>query len=93
MGNLIVADKEYAEMKKLYGTIGSNTEKYINDYIKIMNSIISGKLIEGEVANKMAAYINRVSVLKGQVQDIMKDLQKNIDSFVSEIDKADKYLY
>ena len=88
-----MADKEYFEMKNIYGSICSNTEKYVSDYLKIMNSITSGKLIEGEVAQAIAAFINRVSILKGQVKDIMKDLQKNIDSFVSDIDQADKYLY
>ena len=93
MGNLIVADGEYSGMAAQYVTIGKNMDKYIVDYLKIMDSIVKEKLIEGETARAIAAYSNKAAVLKGQLQDIMKVLQKQLGNYVTDIDKVDQYLY
>lgn len=93
MGNLIVADSEYSDMAAQYVTIGKRIDTYIADYLKIVDSIVNGKMIEGETARAIAAYSNKLAVLKGQMQDIMKALQKQLGNFVTDIDKEDQYLY
>jgi len=93
MGNLVVSDKEYAEMAKQYERIGRNAESFINSYLRSMNTIVSRKLIEGDTARAISAYTLKVVAIKGQLHSIMYDLSRNLGAFVREIDRKDRYLY
>ena len=93
MGNLVVPDGEFMSMALQYKTIGVRAESYINEYMNIMNSIVREKTIQGETANGIAKYNVKVTQLKGQINDIMKTLQRQLDVFVKEIDKMDRHIY
>ena len=90
MDNLVVADKEFAEIIKQYERIGAVFEDRINAYLKIMNSIIRGRLMEGATALAVSAYIYKVTALRGQFRDIMKELRKLLEELGREIDNIDR---
>jgi len=93
MDNLVVVDKEYLEMAKKYVCIGRGFELRIDEYLKIMNSIIRGRLMEGATANALSAYTGKVAALRGQLLEITKDLQRLLEGYVNEINSIDKEFY
>ena len=93
MDNLVVADKEYEEATKQYENIGRGFEGRLNAYLKIMDSIIKGRLMEGATAAAVSAYTGKVAALSGQFRDIMEELQRLLKGYVNEIDAIDRKSY
>jgi len=91
MGNLVVADSEYIAMGKQYAAIGAEIETYITKYVKVMEDIVSRKMIEGETARAIAVYTRKVTTLKGQIRLVMRELKEQIDKFVKDIDRTDSW--
>ena len=93
MEELIVADREFQEMAQHYKETGVDIEKHIEEYLRIMNSIIRWKHMQGATANALAAYLGKVEALQGQLGDVMKVLNKELGAYVRSIDEKDRHLY
>ena len=93
MGNLIVSDGEYASIAQQYRAISKRAEAYISDYLNIMDSILKERSMQGVTADAIAAYTCKVKAIKGQLDEVVRVMQGQLEAFVREIDQKDRHLY
>lgn len=81
-----VAGKEYKDMADKFNT-------YLNTYSGILQRILSDGIPSGKVHNNLQKFSESVDTLKDQIGDLADTAEKCANNFVSDMDKADSYLY
>lgn len=62
-------------------------------YIRILESIKSEAITDGNISIALDAYISCAKSIKGQLKSISIDLEKLCNNFIQEIDTADKDIF
>ena len=68
-------------------------QKYIDDYLKIMNDILYDSIMEGETAQALKEFLGYAQSLDGIVKTLGQESKGLCVNFLHEIDEADSYLY
>lgn len=90
---LIVDDEYCKKMGEYFASQGEQIDKCITDYVNILNKIKNAAIVSGETSKALATYISKAAQLKGQIKAVSSIAQSTANSFVTKVDKEDKYLF
>ncbi len=93
-GNSLQIDDEYCKaMGQYFIDEGRELEGFLSEYISILECIHKTSIEKGELAKALGNYITYAKKIKGQINKVSNVAQQQCTKFVSEIDKADQYLF
>lgn len=93
-GSALQIDDEYCKnMGKYFIDESAELEKFISEYIAILERIKSNAVMKGNVADALKVYISYGKKLKGQIESVSETAKEQIERFLSAIDEADQYLF
>lgn len=91
--SLQIDDDYCKKMGKYFVDESAELEKFISEYIEILERIKRDAIIKGDVANALKVYISYAKKLKGQIKSVSETAEEQIGRFISAIDDADQYLF
>ena len=91
--SLKIDDDYCEEVASFANKQGTQLEKYLNSYLKIMKDVRKDAIKDGDVAKALDCYITYAEKLKNQISNASTTTSKQISKFIIAIDEADKYLY
>lgn len=91
--DIVVHDDACGEAGAEFKDISDKFTSYLNTYSSILERILSDEIPSGKVHNNLEKFLESVNGLKDQLGDIADTAQKCSNDFVTDMDKADGYLY
>lgn len=91
--DLIVVDEYYKEIGSYFRKRGDDFEKIGKEYIRSLKRIKAQGICSGETAEALDAYIVLASKLNECSGMIGKSVETMMNSFISNIDVKDRYLF
>ena len=89
----IIVDENMQEEAEVLQSIAQELEDAIEEYYVILNKTFSVAIMSGSTSNSVAAYAEIVKQFNNKLEMLGNAAKMSIDTFIDEIDKADKYLY
>ncbi len=93
MGNLIVSDDEFAALADTYKAIGTAAEDKLKRYCDILKTICSNAISDGATFENLRGFLSQAQMMKGQISQLTKAWSSEFSTYVSEVNRADQYLY
>lgn len=90
---LIIDDDYISDMGNYLRRAGNSIDNMIDSYIAKLQEIKVSAIMEGEIANSLEAYITSAQGLKDRAGDMGTEMEKLLDSFIADVDKADQFLF
>ena len=91
--DLIIDDDFCKEMGTYFVKKGEELDQMVSNYISILKNVRNKGIVSGDVATALSSYISYASRLKKQIGRISSDVNKQINSFLDQVDNADQYLF
>ena len=92
--NEVILNEEYfTKMKSYYNKTGELLDLILREYIQILFQIREKGIVEGETAKALSVYIMSVGILKGQNAHMSKEIADLLQSYITAVDREDKFLY
>lgn len=91
--NLIIDDDYVTGVGSDSETRGNALEGILDQYLTILNEIKAEAIVEGKIADALAAYIGCVSLLNDQLTEISTSVKTAAQGFIQEVNTADEYLF
>ena len=91
--NLIIDDDYVTGVGSDSATRGGKLEGILDQYLTILNEIKAEAIVEGKIADALAAYIGCVSLLNDQLTEISTSVKTAAQGFIQEVNTADEYLF
>ena len=91
--DLIIDDDYCKSMGNYFVQQGNQLDLIILQYITILNEIRTSALVSGDVADALSAYITYAENLSRKFSEISTIANNEINNFLTNIDRADKYLF
>lgn len=92
-GNLVIKDDYITTMERRFVRVGAELNSSINSYVDALTNIKSTAILSGETSKKIDSLITVATQLKDQIDDITSDCDDVLESFLSDINIADSYLF
>ena len=93
-GTSLQIDDDYCKsMGTYFKNEGAEIERFINQYITILEKIKNTAIMSGDVAKALNIYIGYAKKMKGQISKVSETAEEQVKNFIAEIDKADQYLF
>lgn len=93
-GTSLQIDDDYVKnMGKYFVEEGKEIETYLAEYIRILQRINANAIIRGEASEALRKYIEYAEKMTGQINSISETVRKQCEEFISDVDKADQYLF
>lgn len=89
----IIDDKYCIEMGKYFKDQGNQLDQMISDYVAVMQFVEMFGTRDGEVHDAMGEYVEFAKKLKTKFGDISQNAQSQVNKFLTQVDKADQYLF
>lgn len=90
---LIIDDDYCKAMGKYFVNQGEQIDKFVTEYISILQEVNSKAIVSGEVSKALSTYIKYVKKMNKQIGNISSIVNTQINNFLIEIDTEDKYLF
>lgn len=91
---LIVDDDYIKRMGRYYYVMGNTVvDKMIDEYIKKLEEIKNVAIMEGDIADSLNIYIENAQSLKNKAGEIGSELKSLMTYFLTDVDKADQFLF
>lgn len=91
--DLIIDDDFCEALGDYFVKKGEELDLKISNYIAILQELRRRGILSGDVAIALSSFISYASVLKKQIGSISSDMNKQVNTFLSRIDEADRYLF
>lgn len=90
----IIIDDDYCiKMGNYFLKQGNQIDKFIAEYINILQSIRDTAIVSGETANALRMYIEYAKRLNMQIGNVSENVQKQLNRFLVNVDSADQFLF
>jgi hypothetical protein len=93
VGDLIVKDSEYTDSARTLNYFGSLTTVFMSTYQSCLDAIKTEAVVSGDTSDGLALFAEQSALLIDKAEMLLSKIAQDMESFVSEIDKADSYLY
>lgn len=87
---LIVDDDSFKGIGKYCLQQGKSLEKSLSEYVRIMKSVQQAGITKGKTAEALQAYISYVEFLQKKVYEASSDVNKAVNTFLTDINNIDK---
>lgn len=91
--NLIISDEYIEEVGKACAKRGNVLDEILYSFILILKEIRQEAIIEGETAQALGEFIDCISRLRNQLQDISDNVNEACKYFVIDVNDADSFLF
>ena len=91
--NLIIDDAYITDVGKYCVKRGNQLEDILDEYVVILREIKNEAIMQGEISETLQEFIECVSLLNRQVLEMSRNTKVVCTNFVSDIDKADSFLF
>lgn len=91
--DLIIDDDFCKAMGTYFVKKGEELDQRVSDYISTLQDVRNKGIVSGDVATALSSYISYASRLKNQIGSISSDVNKQINSFLAQVDGVDQYLF
>lgn len=88
-----IDDEYFEEMGKLFVEWYSDLQDGVDKYIKIMKSILDDSIMEGDTSIALREFVNYANNLSNIIKPLGTECKGLCVNYISEVDKADSYLY
>ena len=88
--DLIVDDDSYKDVGKYCLQQGSNLEKNLTEYIRIMKNVKQAGITNGKTSEALQTYIAYVELLQKKIDEASADINKAVNTFLTDINNTDK---
>ena len=93
MADIIIEDEYIEEMQSFSKVQASRFEVTLTEYMAVMSTLNAEGIVKGQTADALKMFIETAKSLKGKVQEISELFQQLLESYLSDINDADKELY
>ena len=91
--NLIIDDDYVDDVGRDSTTRGNKLEGILDNFLTILNEMKAEAIVEGKIADALAAYISCVSLLNDQLTEISLSVERADRGFIQDVNTADEYLF
>lgn len=92
--NELIIDDEYCNLMGTYFVRqGEKMDQLAVEYVKILQDVKSKVITSGEVSQALSAYIRYAQKLNQKIGNISISVKTQIDSFLTQVDSEDQYLF
>lgn len=91
--NMGVADSEFAEAGFAIAMYASALISMIEKYTSAVQTICDEGIQDQQICGRLGSLASRVSSLVGPLEEVAKQANKDLKSYIDAIDSADKFLY
>ena len=88
MEELYIVDEEFDKYKEIIDKINIRIEKRLSQIIAYLNLACSG-ISEGNLHENLTTYVNKLSVMSGQMSYLTTEMKYDTDDFCSDIETID----
>lgn len=89
----IIVDENMREEAEVLQSMAYELESAINEFYSILNKTYSVAIMSGSTSSSVEAFAEIVRQFNHKMETLGNAAKLSIDTFIDEIDKADKYLY
>lgn len=93
MYNLIIDDEEFEGFSKSIGYLTTSLEDRYASIVNILRLLCSEGVPEGAFHDNLAAYVEALDMMQGQLQFVTEELQRLSTAFIAKIDEIDSVVY
>lgn len=90
---LIIDDEFCNQMGCFFQKKGKEIDRYISQYIDILEKVKSNALLEGDTSKALRAYISYVKKLNKQIGQVSNSANTYVSNFLTRVDQTDQYLF
>lgn len=91
--NLGVSDREFIQAGNAIVTYAEKLESMIVAYCTSLKTVCDSAIQDQKITAQLKELSDQVDALRTPLHEIAEQAKKDCKKFVSEIDKADKFLY
>lgn len=91
--DVIVYDDDFTAFGDKIEEFGQKLEGIFDRYVDCMEKLGTQGFIEGDTSDNIQYFVSSVSVLKDDIRDFTKFVKENCNNYISDLDKADDFLY
>ena len=88
-----IDDEYFNAMGILFSEWSSDLQDGIDKYINILNAILEDSIMEGDTSTALQAFAEFAKNLSGIIREMGTEVKGLCLNYITEIDKADEYLY
>lgn len=89
----IIVDENMREEAEVLQSMAYELESAINEFYSILYKTYSVAIMSGSTSSSVEAFAEIVRQFNRKMETLGNAAKLSIDTFIDEIDKADKYLY
>jgi len=93
MGNLIIEDSDYENLSRNLRSYADIQEEKLQSYTAALADICANGVSSGQTFKNIQNFLSDVTKLKGQFRGIAENTASTIDTYLADIDAADKNYY
>jgi len=91
--DLLVDDDNLSSLIEEYQRMSSVIEDKVTSLSESLDRVWAGAIQSGKTAENLLVFKATVGTLKGETSELSATIRTNIESYVSDMDTADSYLY
>lgn len=91
--NLIIVDEYVQQIGRRCAQRGEALEGILADYLQLLREIKTEALVDGRTSNSLGVFIDCVSLLSDQLGILSDNADRACQTYISDINTADDYLF
>ncbi|MDR2105885.1 MAG: hypothetical protein LBP24_00560 [Coriobacteriales bacterium] len=88
-----VSDTEYRNLARLYRSYGILADRQLNKYCQCLEGFCESGITSGKLYNNLQLFLDNAKLLRDRVSHITEAMATRCETYCSEIDTLDQYLY
>ena len=93
-GTELIIDDDYCKnVGEILSKQGQHMDEVVAEYISILQTIKDTGIKSGEVSDALSAYISYAQKMEKQFGSLSETIKTQISNFLSQIDRADQYIF
>jgi hypothetical protein len=93
MADILVDDPQYIALQNLLTSLSDAVSFTMCRYNTLLDALGQRGVTEGQFADNFKAFALQAKLMEDKVGLLIEDIQEEIDSYLADIDEADRYLY